>query len=71
KDNQQGADSDIKHKLALSMARQTSIVNGQVLSVQEMDTLINDLFASSNPSLTPLGQNIFFILSQEDIDSHF
>lgn len=71
KQQPQHATADIRHRLALTMARQTSIVVGQVLSQQEMDALINDLFLSSNPNLTPSGKTILTIMKEEEIDGRF
>ena len=71
KEGQQNLQHDIHHHLALTMARQTSIVLGQVLSTQEMETLISDLFQTSNPNLTPDGKTIVSILQQEELDRRF
>ncbi|MBO7498573.1 MAG: DNA mismatch repair endonuclease MutL [Bacteroidaceae bacterium] len=62
---------NVHHRLALTLARNTAIVVGQVLSSQEMDTLLSELFQTSNPNLTPTGKTIVSILSQEDIDRLF
>lgn len=71
KEGKQNLEQEVYHHLALTMARQTSIVLGQVLSVQEMETLIASLFQTSNPNLTPDGKQIISILSQEEIDKRF
>lgn len=62
---------EIRHRLALAMARNTSIVVGQVLSIPEMDSLLNELFRCQNPNLTPSGKVIVSILPQERIDELF
>ena len=63
--------SNIQHTLALAMARSTSIVVGQVLSVSEMDTLLNDLFSCQNPNYTPTGKPVLTILTSETIEDLF
>ena len=54
--------------LALSMARNTAIDYGQVLNNDEMERLVNELFACANANYTPDGQSILAILPQADID---
>ena len=71
KEKDTGMQHEMRHRLALVMARSTAVVTGQVLSVQEMDTLINDLFLCANPNLTPTGQTIISILQQSQIDKLF
>ena len=57
--------------LALSMARHAAIPQGQVLSNDEMENLVNELFACSNVNYTPDGKAILGILPQHDIDKLF
>ena len=54
--------------LALSMARHAAIPQGQVLDNDEMETVVNQLFACSNVNHTPDGKSILCILPQRDID---
>ena len=54
--------------LALSMARNTAIDYGQVLSNDEMERLVNELFACANANYTPDGHPVLAILPQSDID---
>ncbi len=62
---------EMQHRLALVMARASAVVVGQVLSAQEMDSLINELFLCQNPNQTPTGQPIISILQQSQIDKMF
>ena len=55
-------------KLSLSLARHAAIPYGQLLSNEEMDILVNDLFACENVNYTPDGRAILCILPQHDID---
>lgn len=54
--------------LALSMARHAAIPQGQVLSNEEMENIVNQLFACSNVNYTPDGKTILCILPQRDIE---
>ena len=56
------------HELALALARQAAVPYGQLLSNDEMDTLVNDLFACHDVNHTPDGRTILSILPQKDID---
>ena len=59
---------DVHHRLALALARSASIVVGQALTSQEMDTLLSHLFQCANPNMTPTGKPILTVLSPEDIE---
>lgn len=58
-------------RIANSMAKQVAIVCGQVLSVDEMKTLVDDLFSSTLPSRTPDGHLIVHIMYDNEIDRLF
>ena len=60
--------SEIQFALALGMARGAAIPQGQVLSNDEMENLVNRLFSCSNVNLTPDGKPILCILQQDEID---
>lgn len=62
------AKDDINQSLALSLARDAAIPLGQVLSNQEMENIVDSLFACSNVNYTPDGKNILCILPQKDIE---
>ena len=63
-----GVADEISHSLALSMARTAAIPQGQILSNEEMESLVNQLFACSNVNYTPDGKTILAILPQRDIE---
>ena len=67
-ENVGGAFDEIGHFVALSMARSAAIPHGQVLSNEEMESVINQLFACSNVNYTPDGKAILCILPQRDIE---
>ena len=59
---------NVNANMALTMARHAAIPYGQLLSNDEMDTLVNDLFACENVNYTPDGRAILCILPQHDIE---
>ena len=63
-----GDDKALHSSLALSMARNMAIAYGQVLSNEEMEHLVNELFSCSNANYTPDGRPILSILPQRDIE---
>ena len=71
KEKDTGMEHEMRHRLALVMARSTAVVTGQLLSVHEMDSLINDLFQCTNPNMTPTGKTIVSIVQQAQIDKLF
>lgn len=71
KEKETGIENELQHRIALVMARNTSIVAGQVLSNQEMESLLAELFQCQNPNLTPTGKVIVSVLEQAQIDKLF
>jgi len=61
----------VSQSLYLSLARAAAIPYGQVLSNEEMETIVNGLFSCSNVNYTPDGKPILTILPQADIDALF
>ncbi|MBR1545348.1 MAG: DNA mismatch repair endonuclease MutL [Prevotella sp.] len=59
---------DIHSSLALSLARHAAIPQGQILSNEEMESIVNELFACSNVNYTPDGKAILCILPQKEIE---
>ena len=55
-------------KIALHLAQNVATPYGQVLSNDEMEQLINELFACSNVNYTPNGKPILSILPQIEIE---
>src|SRR5690606_26135232 len=62
KKNKSELSIDKRENLARSMARRAAIKPGQKLSAAEMRTIIDQLFACTNPNYSPHGQVIFYIL---------
>ena len=63
-----GVTDEINSTVALSLARSAAIPYGQILSNEEMENLVNELFACSNANYTPDGKAILCILPQSDIE---
>ena len=63
-----GEFSILNSQLALTLARKAAISYGEVLSNDEMDMLVNHLFACSDVNHTPDGKTILSILPQQDIE---
>ena len=62
---------EIHRAMALTMARSSAIVIGQVLSANEMTALIEDLFACELPAYTPDGKKVFTIIAEDEIEKRF
>ena len=60
-----------KHKMALSLAKSSAIVEGQALSQVEIDVLLSDLFKSSNSKVAPDGKPIIVLLDHANIEKLF
>ena len=64
-----GCEDDALHaSLALSLSRNAAIAYGQVLSNDEMEAVVNQLFACSNTNYTPDGLRILAILPHQNIE---
>ena len=57
--------------LALTMAKQVAIVVGQVLTAEEMNTLVSNLFKCDIQGRTPDGKTIIYVQSDNDIAKFF
>lgn len=68
KDGDTAVMAKLHDDLALSLARAASIPYGQVLSNEEMENIINNLFQCSNVNYTPDGKSVIGILKQKDIE---
>lgn len=59
---------ELNKTLALSLARHAAIPYGQVLGNEEMENLVNGLFACENVNYTPDGKSVLCILQQDEIE---
>lgn len=65
------AEDKLHERLALTMARKVAIVNGQVLSHDEMNSLVEQLFKTTLPARSPDGQVIIHIMPDTEINKNF
>jgi DNA mismatch repair protein MutL len=63
--------SDLHEMVALSLAKSMAIKQGQSLNSDEMNQLVNQLFATSNPNYSPEGKLIISILTNDEIEKKF
>lgn len=57
-----------RENLAKSIACSSAIKSGRVLSVEEMKTMIDELFACENPYTAPNGKLTFLTMSNDDLE---
>lgn len=62
---------EIQNLLALTLARAAAIVYGQVLTNEEMVSLVDHLFACPSPNYTPDGKTVLTTIKEEDIEKLF
>lgn len=62
---------DAEDNLARAMARSAALRRGQPLSVREMQDLIDQLFACSQPYKSPSGRNCFIALELDELRKRF
>lgn len=65
------ATEELSRSLAQSMAQHAAIPYGQILTNDEMESVVNELFTCSNVNYTPDGRPILAILPQRDIERLF
>lgn len=61
---------DQHEKLARSTAIAAAIPYGKQLDIQEMQELVDQLFACTNPNTTPSGKTILNIIKLDDFEKH-
>jgi DNA mismatch repair protein MutL len=71
KQNLQELKSDKRENLARSMAKNLSIKAGKSLNQEEMNNLIDELFACKMPYSTPSGKPTISTISLEELDKRF
>jgi DNA mismatch repair protein MutL len=62
---------DVRENIARSMARSASIKRGKVLSEEEMQVLIDQLFACEAPFKNPAGRYCFLTFELEELEKRF
>jgi len=71
KKNQSELHLPIRENLAQALAKRASMKSGQKLSPEEMEALVERLFACPNPNFSPEGRPTFFIFDSSKIESYF
>jgi DNA mismatch repair protein MutL len=71
KKNQSELQLPIQENLARAMAKRTSLRTGEKLGIEEMEALVERLFACANPNYSPEGKPTFFTLDTSKIESYF
>lgn len=62
---------EVQSLLALSLAKAAAIVPGQVLTNEEMNSLVDGLFAVATPNYTPDGKTVLTVVKEEDLEKMF
>lgn len=71
KQNQQGLKLNKRENIASSMARSMAVKTGKTLNQEEMNSLIDELFACQMPYSTPAGNPTITTISMEELDKKF
>lgn len=71
KERDGGQAEALHHSLAIVLARHNAIEVGEVLTAQQMESLVGDLLQSQNPNHSPDGKAILHIMPQADIEKMF
>jgi len=71
KQNQSDVSIPIRENLARSLAKRACLKSGQKLEREEMQSLIDNLFACSTPNYAPDGKPTFFIFGLDKIETYF
>ena len=57
--------------ISKSLAKSMSIKNGQNLNPNEMEYIVNGLFACKEPNVSPFQKPTFITMSVDDLDKKF
>jgi DNA mismatch repair protein MutL len=71
KQNLQELKSDKRENISRSMAQNMAIKSGKILAQEEMNNLIDELFACKMPYTTPSGKPTITTFSIDDLDKRF
>ena len=62
---------EVQDMLALTLAKASAIVPGQVLSNEDMSLLVDELLTSVTPNYTPDGKTVLSVLTDEELEKRF
>ncbi len=71
KKNQSELELPLRDNLAMALARRTSVKSGQKLVTEEIQSIVEGLFACSKPNFSPDGRPTFFTFETSKIESYF
>lgn len=71
KENASNQSMDIHQKLAISLAKASSIPYNRQLDPMEMQELVDKLFACQHPNLSPEGKPTLSIITSDELDKRF
>ena len=71
KNNQDQLNLNIQESLVRAMAYNLSIKKGKKLTEIEMSTLIDELFACSQPEYSPNGKKTYLTVSLDELEKQF
>jgi DNA mismatch repair protein MutL len=71
KNNLGNKTADHKELTAMSLARYSAVKPGQILNMEEMNLIIDKLFACGNPYFSPSGKPILLKIDLADLDKKF
>lgn len=62
---------NLKERLAISLARASAIPYGKTLVTEEMQHIVDELFACENPNYTPTGKKTLSLVNLQDLEKFF
>lgn len=62
---------EVQSNLALTLAKAAAIVPGQVLTNEEINGLVDGLFAVATPNYTPDGKTVLSVLQEDELEKLF
>jgi DNA mismatch repair protein MutL len=65
------AKGKVREQVALSLAKAASLNYGAELKTEEMNHLIDNLFACETPNYSPEGKPVLSIISLDDLEKTF
>ncbi len=71
KNTEQKAGKTLHEKLARSLSRTSAIGYGKELNREEMQEIVDKLFACESPNYSPTGKNVIHIVPLENIEQRF
>jgi DNA mismatch repair protein MutL len=71
KENQGNAETDIRQRVAISLAKASAIPYSKSLTQFEIQELIDKLFACKNPNFSPDGKPTVSIIGMDELEKRF